>query len=222
MHLGGLRTALYNYLFAKKKLATASTDAAADGKFLVRIEDTDQKRLVPGAVDELLVALRWAGIVNDEGPGAVPEGDVGPYVQSQRLPLYQKHVQTLLDGGHAYPCFCSAERLTELRDLQTKKGLPSMYDRLCLGMEEEERAAKLQEAKEKGLPYVIRMKIPHGTTTVRDMIRGQVTFPNKTLDVSRHAGTCMRDCGWWRCCGDSCHACDFLAFLLPIAHLSEM
>jgi len=97
-----------------------------------------------------------------------------------------------------------------------------MYDRLCLGMEEDERAAKLQEAKEKGLPYVIRMKIPHGTTTVRDMIRGQVTFPNKTLDVSRQADTCMRDCGWWRFCGGSVATHEiFFCFSFAIAHLSQ-
>jgi len=180
VHLGGLRTALYNYLVAKKAVQSAGGDASA-GQFLLRIEDTDQKRLVPGAVEELLRTLRWAGVENDEGPGAA-QGDCGPYVQSERLPIYQQHVEKLLESGAAYPCFCTPERLNELRELQTKRGLPSMYDRLCLGMEDAERAAKLAEHRAKGLPYVVRMKIPHGSTAVRDLIRGQVVFPNKILD----------------------------------------
>jgi glutamyl-tRNA synthetase len=191
VHLGGLRTALYNYLFAKKlhppsitSAATASpsdVSASSPGQFLLRIEDTDQKRLVPGAVDELIHALRWAGVENDEGPGA-SAGDCGPYVQSERLHLYKEHVDKLLVSGHAYPCFCTAERLNDLREMQTKKGLSSMYDRLCLGMSEEERTARLKECKEQNIPYVVRMKIPHGSTAVRDLIRGVVHFPNKTLD----------------------------------------
>lgn len=179
MHLGGLRTALYNYLFARHSV----TDDGSRGEFLLRIEDTDQKRLVPEAVPSLLSAMKWAGVEHDEGPGCAPEKNThGPYVQSERLHIYQSHIQPLLDSGAAYPCFCSAERLAELRDLQTKRGLPSMYDRLCLNMEPAEREEKLRECKEKNLPYVIRMQIPDGQTTVRDAIRGSVTFPNKTLD----------------------------------------
>ena len=196
VHLGGLRTALYNYLFAKKAALAASEagDASSpSGKFLLRIEDTDQKRLVPTAVDELCVALTWAGLHNDEGPGAPTEGDCGPYVQSQRLPLYQQHVQTLLSSGHAYPCFCSAERLADLRDMQLKKGLPSAYDRLCLSLDDAERDRRLAEAKANGTPYVVRMKVPQtGATNVFDLIRGQVTFLNKTLDVSGAEESPMR------------------------------
>jgi len=194
VHLGGLRTALYNYLFAKKQhpvtgsaaVVPAAGDvpaapATAPGQFLLRIEDTDQKRLVPGAVDELIRALRWAGVENDEGPGA-SEGDCGPYVQSERLHIYRAHVDKLLASGAAYPCFCSAERLQDLRDMQTKKGLPSMYDRLCLGMDAAEREARLRECREKNLPYVVRLLIPPGATLVRDLIRGSIQFSNKSLD----------------------------------------
>jgi glutamyl-tRNA synthetase len=200
MHLGGLRTALYNYLFAHSPHSVASSSDAAStspsssssssssalaprGRFLIRIEDTDRKRLVATAVPELLSAMKWAGVKHDEGPGCTEEENrYGPYVQSERLHIYSQAIQPLLASGAAYPCFCTAERLQSLRDSQVKKGLPSMYDRLCHSMPAAERAAKLQECKDKSLPYVIRMLIPPGETSVTDVIRGSVSFPNKTLD----------------------------------------
>ncbi len=103
LHVGGLRTALYNYLFAKKH----------GGKFILRIEDTDQTRKVEGAVQNLIDTLKWAGVEYDEGPGR--DGDFGPYIQSQRLELYRHHAGQLIDTGKAYYCFCSPERLDEIR-----------------------------------------------------------------------------------------------------------
>lgn len=109
LHLGGLRTALYNYLFARKH----------GGDFLLRIEDTDQSRLVPGTVEQLSTSLKWAGLNYSEGPD-VP-GPFGPYVQSERLPLYKKYAMRLVQSGDAYPCFCSEYRLKQLRDQQQRK-----------------------------------------------------------------------------------------------------
>lgn len=152
VHLGGLRTALYNYLFSRH--------VGGDSRFLIRIEDTDQKRLVPGAVEGLLRAMSWAGVKHDEGPGCEAEANKsGPYVQSERLHLYKQHIAPLLASGAAYPCFCSPARLEELRESQTKRGLTSMYDRLCLNMDPKEREEKLKECQENDLPYVIRMKV---------------------------------------------------------------
>jgi len=135
-------------------------------------------------VEQLTRALAWAGMKPDDGPGndRSSQGDFGPYTQSARLPLYHSHIQTLLKQGDAYPCFCTAERLDQLRQLQTKRGLTPMYDRLCLNMTVEERERKMEEYKKEGKPFVIRMKIPHGSSTIKDMIRGTVVFPNKTLD----------------------------------------
>lgn len=155
MHLGGLRTALYNYLFAHQHHG----DHGEVGRFLLRIEDTDQKRLVSEAIEQLQASLSWTGVEYDEGPGKNEQSQCQPYVQSQRLHIYADAIKTLLSTGHAYPCFCTSERLSDLREHQTKKGLPSMYDRLCLGMDAKEREQKLKEYQEKKLPYVVRMKV---------------------------------------------------------------
>ena len=116
VHVGSIRTALYNYLFARHN----------NGKLVLRIEDTDQNRLVEGAVENLLKTMKWANIDYDEGPQK--ESECGPFYQSQRLDIYKKHVEKLLDSGSAYPCFCSEERLTEMRDIQAAANQDIMYD----------------------------------------------------------------------------------------------
>ena len=129
LHVGGLRTALYAYLLAKQ----------SKGKFLLRIEDTDREREVAGAVEQILKALEWAGITPDEGVvlekgTEAQRGDKGPYKQSERLELYREHVDILVKNGHAYPCFCTPQRLDEMRTAQQAKKLPPMYDRQCLSL----------------------------------------------------------------------------------------
>jgi nondiscriminating glutamyl-tRNA synthetase len=166
VHVGSLRTALYNYLFARHH----------QGTFILRIEDTDQARYTPGAVENLLSTLAWAGLDYDEGP--VRGGPYGPYFQSQRLDLYKKHVDQLLAGGHAYRCFCTAERLEKLRAEQTAQKQNPKYDGKC-------RSLSVQEAGNLALhePYVVRMKIPPGgETIVNDIIRGEVHFQNELQD----------------------------------------
>ena len=122
LHVGGLRTALYNYLFARQN----------NGRFIFRIEDTDQNREVAGAVPNLIKTLSWAGLNWDEGPDI--GGPHGPYVQSERTEIYRAHVEELLRKGHAYYCFCTKERLEKMRAEQTAKKLPPMYDRACLAL----------------------------------------------------------------------------------------
>jgi glutamyl-tRNA synthetase len=173
LHVGGLRTALYCYLFAKKN----------NGKFILRIEDTDQERFVEGALENLIKTLNWIGITYDEGPidkngKIIQTGEKGPYIQSQRTDLYKKHVQELIEKKHAYYCFCTKERLDTLRESQEKAKLPSMYDRKCLNMAESE----IQEKLKNGEKYVIRQKMPFGALKFKDLIRGNVQFDGKLID----------------------------------------
>ena len=167
LHVGGLRTALYAYLYARKH----------GGKFVLRIEDTDQSRLVEGAVENLIATLRWAGLDFDEGPGK--GGQFGPYVQSENLPRYKQYAEQLIEAGHAYYCFCTPERLDILRQHQTAAKLPTRYDLHC-------RKLDLEEAKKRvaaGEKYVIRMKVPMtGELTFNDLIRGNVTIAYKNID----------------------------------------
>jgi len=167
LHVGGLRTALYNYLYAKKN----------GGKFILRIEDTDRARLVTGAVENLIKTLQWVGLDYDEGP--MKEGPYGPYIQSSRTELYQHHVKTLLDKGAAYPCFCTQERLEQMRKRQTALKLAPMYDRACLKLSPMEVTEKLKT----GVPHVIRQKIPQGQKLkFKDLIRGVVQFNTSNID----------------------------------------
>ncbi len=175
LHIGGLRTALYCYLIAKQN----------GGKFLLRVEDTDQKRSVEGAVENMINSLHWAGLNIDEGVDLdkegkiVQTGDKGPYIQSQRLEIYKKHADELLERGEAYHCFCTAERLAEMKDYQQKNKLPTGYDGHCRDLDVEEVKKKLVA----GEPSVIRMKMPkEGETTFTDLIRGEVTFKNELID----------------------------------------
>ncbi len=167
LHVGGLRTALYNYLFAKHNR----------GKFVLRIEDTDQSRKVEGAVENLIETLHWAGIEFDEGPGK--GGEFGPYVQSERLAVYHQHVERLVKDGNAYHCFCTPQRLDEVRQRQTALKLSPSYDRHCRDLPPSE----VERRKAAGESSVVRMKVPiTGEITFDDTIRGKVTIAYKVLD----------------------------------------
>ena len=167
IHIGSLRTALYAYAFAKKN----------NGKFILRIEDTDQKRLVEGSADRALKIFKDFGLVYDEGPDV--GGDYGPYIQTERLDIYQKYIKELLDKNLAYYCFCTEERLTEMRKIQKAAKKVPKYDRHCLNLS----PAEIQENLKKGIPYVIRMKIPDNETIVfNDLIRGQIKFNTNDID----------------------------------------
>jgi glutamyl-tRNA synthetase len=167
LHVGGLRTALYNYLFARNH----------KGKFILRIEDTDRNRYVQGAVENLISTLNWAGIDYDEGPDL--EGEYGPYLQSERLDIYKEHADILIKNKKAYYCFCSPERLTSLREVQQKQNLQSMYDKHCLGLTEEEIKHNIAE----GLPHVIRLNVePEKKIKFNDHIRGEVEFSSDVVD----------------------------------------
>ena len=175
VHIGSLRTALYNYLFAKK----------TGGKYLLRVEDTDQTRFVEGAIEGMLQAMKWAGIDHTEGvmiseDGQVYEsGESGPYIQSERLPIYQEYMRILLDKGCAYPCFCTKERLDAVRDEQKAKGENFKYDGHCRHLSEEEIQAKAAA----GEPYVYRLKLPENADiTFQDVVRGTVTVNTDDMD----------------------------------------
>ncbi len=165
LHIGGLRTALFNWLFARHH----------NGKFILRIEDTDQKRFDPTALDTLMEALNWAGLQWDEGPNV--GGDYGPYIQSERLEHYQKWANWLVETGKAYKCFCTPERLKQLNHDKEVRGEAPGYDRHCRYLTPDQVAQK--EAG--GESYVIRFKMPlDGQTVVQDAIRGDVVFDNAT------------------------------------------
>ncbi|KAL3417714.1 glutamyl-tRNA synthetase [Phlyctema vagabunda] len=157
LHLGSLRTALFNYLVAK----------ATGGQFILRIEDTDQKRTVPDAEERLFDDLTWAGIEWDEGPKV--GGPYGPYKQSERLPLYTEHAEKLIASGHAYRCFCSAERLNLLAQLRNNDNQHASYDRMCSRKYSAEQAAELAA---QGAPHVIRLKVPKKYPLVKDLVYG--------------------------------------------------
>jgi len=163
LHLGSLRTALYNYLFTRQH----------GGKFLLRVEDTDQSRVVPGSVEKCVEMLNWAGIHIDEGP--FQGGNVGPYVQSERLALYQEHIKTLLQNGSAYCCFCSARRLELLRKDQARRRETSKYDNCCRGLSKQEVDEKIHKYQENRWPYVVRFKLTPFTDAWHDLVFGDIT-----------------------------------------------
>ncbi len=167
LHIGGLRTALYNYLFAKNQ----------NGKIILRIEDTDRKRYVEGAVENLLKTLDWAGIEFDEGPEI--GGENGPYFQSQRLDIYKKYSEELISKGKAYYAFDTPERLMQLREQQQKLNLQTKYDKFALTLSEDEVKRKL----ENGETYVVRLNVQQNeTVVVDDLIRGKVEFDTNIVD----------------------------------------
>lgn len=168
LHVGGLRTALYNYLFAKHN----------NGKFILRIEDTDRNRYVEGALENLLDTIEWVGLTPDEGPRQ--DGEYGPYIQSERLDIYNKYAQELIDKGKAYRCFCSPERLSKLKEEQKAAKLPQLkYDKHCLSLTKEEIEVKLAA----GENHVIRLNIEPGSKVlIKDIVRGNVEFDRNTID----------------------------------------
>lgn len=167
VHLGSARTALYDYLISKQK----------GGKFVLRIEDTDRNRYVEGAEKELIDGLHWLGIDWDEGPNK--GGPYGPYRQSEKKGTYLKYAEELIDKGHAYYCFCSADRIKAVREDMREQKKPLLYDGFC-------RKIPLDEAKNRvanGERHVIRFKTQkEGETIVHDLLRGEIRFPNNTLD----------------------------------------
>ncbi|HEY6221508.1 MAG TPA: glutamate--tRNA ligase [Candidatus Eisenbacteria bacterium] len=166
LHVGGARTALFNYLFARRH----------GGVFVLRIEDTDRERSTDESVAAIYEALRWLGMSWDEGPEI--GGSFGPYLQSERLPRYAESAEQLLREGKAYRCFCDPGDLKRRRDEAMRRGEPPKYDRTCLKLPPEESAARA----ERGEPHAIRFRIPDGETSWNDGVRGDVTFQNAVLD----------------------------------------
>ena len=173
LHVGGARTALFNWLLAHGQ----ARREGRDGAFLLRIEDTDRNRYVPGAEQGIVDILGWFGLVWDEGPDA--GGPRGPYRQSERTDLYREHAALLLERGHAYRCFCTPERLQRVRDEQTARKQPPGYDRLCRDLTLEQIEAYVTAAT----PYVVRFRMPlDGETPVYDLLRGEMVFQNVNLE----------------------------------------
>ncbi len=170
LHIGNLRTALFGYLLAK----------SMKGAFILRIEDTDEKREVAGAVESLTKILDWIGLDFDEGPHK--GGDYGPYIQSERKDIYHKLVDELLAADGAYHCFCSSEDLTKMREDQQANKLPPRYDRRCRSLSKEEVAARISS----GASFIIRQKLPlSGEIVVHDELRGDISF--QCSDLEDHA-----------------------------------
>jgi len=166
VHVGSLRTALYNYLFARHH----------HGKFILRVEDTDQARFTEGAVENLLTTLSWCSLDYDEGPGK--EGKADSYYQSMRTAIYRKYASQLVAENNAYFCFCTEERLKTMRDEQIRHKETAKYDGFCRQIPAAEAAAR--SASEK---HVIRLKVPRsGSITINDIVRGQVEFQNEMID----------------------------------------
>ena len=167
MHIGNLRTAIFEYLLAKKD----------NGKFILRIEDTDQTRKVEGAIDFIYKTLKLCNFEIDEGPNN--EGKYGPYVQSERKEIYKKYALELVEKKKAYYCFCTEERLTNLREIASLNKQPFMYDGHCKNLTQEEIEEKLRNNE----PYVIRQAMPkEGQTIINDLVYGEVVIENKILE----------------------------------------
>jgi len=167
LHIWSLRTVLYNYLFAKKN----------NGKFMLRIEDTDRSRFVDGSIDNMLLVLASVWLIPDEWPNN--PWDKWPYYQSERLDIYKKYLQTLIDNDNAYYCFCSSKRLSELREEQEKHSLATKYDQKCRYLSKEE----IKEKLESGEKYTIRLKVPENRDVVfYDTIKWKVTVNSKDID----------------------------------------
>ncbi len=167
LHIGNLRSALFGYLLAKKW----------NGKFLLRVEDTDQKREVDGAVESLINILKWIGVEFDEGPGI--GGKYGPYIQTERLETYNKYSAQLLADDKAYRCFCTEDRLAKMRQDQEANKQAPRYDRVCRNLSHEESEARVKA----GEKFVIRQKMPlEGEIMVKDELRGEIKFKASDLD----------------------------------------
>lgn len=173
LHIGGARLVMYNVLFAHGQ----AKRAGRKGTFVLRIEDTDQKRFVEGSAAGLMDGLKWLGLEWDEGPDI--GGPYAPYVQSERQHHYREAAEQLIASGHAYRCFCTPERLQDVRDAQTAKNLPPGYDRHCRSLSGEEVQAKVDA----GETSVVRIAFPReGETVVNDLLRGEIVFQNSTIE----------------------------------------
>jgi glutamyl-tRNA synthetase len=167
LHIGSAHTTLFNWLFTRHH----------GGTVILRIEDTDQKRFNPRSLDSITEGLTWLGIDWDEGP--LKGGDYGPYFQSERTELYQRYARELVEGGHAYYCFCSTERLDEVRRQRQAQGLPTGYDRRCRDLP----AGEVERQLASGTTPVVRLKVPlEGQVTIHDLIRGEITVDARTLE----------------------------------------
>eukprot|EP00002_Diphylleia_rotans_P031159 TRINITY_DN6460_c0_g1_i2.p1 TRINITY_DN6460_c0_g1~~TRINITY_DN6460_c0_g1_i2.p1 ORF type:complete len:495 (+),score=95.60 TRINITY_DN6460_c0_g1_i2:87-1571(+) len=167
LHLGALRTALFNYLFAKQN----------NGQFILRIEDTDKTREVPGSAKHIADTLLWAGLKFDEGP--IVGGEHGPYTQSERLHLYHHHANDLIKKGHAYRCFCTPDRLESMREDQRRKGLATLYDKFCLRLSDTDINRNMQEKR----PHTVRLNVNQAeTTVVDDSVFGTMKVMNSFVD----------------------------------------
>lgn len=168
LHVGGLRSALYNYLYAK----------SLNGKVILRVEDTDRSRFVEGAISNMVNSLKLCGIEFDEGPEIA--GDKGPYTQSERTEIYRKYANILEEKGFAYKCFCTSEELEKRREEQVKNGQDPVYDRRCRSLSAEEVEKNIAEGK----PYTVRLKVPMdgSTVTVKDMVYGDINVVSDTID----------------------------------------
>lgn len=170
-HVGNIRTAIFDWLLAQRH----------GGEFIVRVEDTDRARAVDGAIEGMIDALKWLGLEWDEGPDI--GGKYAPYIQSQRLRLYSKQAEQLVEAGFAYRCYCSPERLDAVRKARSKQQNATGYDRHCRNLSHEERSRLEADMEANGGSSVIRFKMPlEGTTTVDDLVRGEVTFENRLVD----------------------------------------
>jgi len=167
-HVGNIRTALFDWLYAKNR----------NGKFVVRVEDTDQNRKVSGAIQKQMDALKWLGLEWDEGMGE--EGKYGPYVQSERLEIYSKYTNDLLQSGQAYRCYCTSDRLQELREKQRiRKSSKVGYDGKCRTLTDSGKS----QYEDEGSPSVVRFFMPAtGTSSIKDLIRGEIEFDNSLAD----------------------------------------
>lgn len=166
LHLGGLRTALFDWLYARH----------TGGQFILRIEDTDQKRFDPESLDDLIRGLKWLDLQWDEGPDI--GGPVGPYVQSQRRDIYQEYIEKLIESGHAYRCYCTPDELEEMRAQQRAEGKQQGYNRRCRNLTKEARASFETE----GRSHVVRFAAPlTGVTVVHDLIRGEIEIENSSV-----------------------------------------
>lgn len=167
MHLATARTALYDYLLAKK----------TGGQFILRIEDTDLQRTVPGSEQEIMDGLRWLGLDYDEGPDV--GGSYGPYRQTERREIYQSHIRTLINMGHAYPCFCTPERLKKVRQEQMKNKVNPHYDGTCRILDPGDAARRVAS----GEKYIVRFKMPQeGATVAHDHLRGDIVTENRQMN----------------------------------------
>ncbi|ACL70627.1 glutamate--tRNA ligase [Halothermothrix orenii] len=167
LHIGGVRTALFNWLFARHN----------NGDFILRIEDTDAQRSTEESSRQIIKALKWVGLEWDEGPGV--GGDYGPYFQSERQQFYQKAIDYLLENDKAYYCYCTPEEIEDMKKEADKRGEPAIYSGKCCNLTEEER----KELEKEGRKPVVRLKTPdEGYTVVKDIVRGKVSFENRLLE----------------------------------------